>query len=166
MNVALIVAAASNGVIGRNNQLPWRLPGDMKYFKEVTMGKPVIMGRKTHESIGKPLPGRLNIVVSRSLHRSQDSNLRWVTSVEEALALARREEPLAIEIMVMGGEQIYRQSLPLADRVYLTRINLEVEGDAWFPELDPDQWRLESEHPGEASAAVAHTFQRFERITT
>lgn len=165
MTVALIVAAARNGVIGRNNELPWHLPGDLKYFKSVTLGKPVIMGRKTHESIGRPLPGRLNIVVSRQPRDAQEPNLRWETSIEAAIALARREQPEAEEIMVMGGAEIYRQSLPLADRVYLTRIDLEVEGDAHFPLLSEGQWRLVDEQPGDETAAIWHVFQRYDRIT-
>jgi dihydrofolate reductase len=165
MTVALIVAAARNGVIGRNNELPWHLPGDLKYFKSVTLGKPVIMGRKTHESIGRPLPGRLNIVVSRQSRAAQGPNLRWVTSIEAAIALARREQPEAEEIMVMGGEEIYRQSLPLADRVYLTRIDLEVEGDAHFPSLSGEEWHLADEQPGADNAPVGHVFQRYDRIT-
>lgn len=165
MTVALIVAAARNGVIGRNNELPWHLPGDLKYFKSVTLGKPVIMGRKTHESIGRPLPGRLNIVVSRQSRAAQDPSLRWVTSIEAAIALARREQPDAEEIMVMGGEEIYRQSLPLADRVYLTRIDLEVEGDAHFPSLNGEEWHLTDEQPGANDASVGHVFQRYDRIT-
>ena len=160
-----MVAAARHGVIGRNNELPWHLPGDLKYFKSVTLGKPVIMGRKTHESIGRPLPGRLNIVVSRQSRAAQDPNLRWVTSIEAAIALARREQPEAEEIMVMGGEEIYRQSLPLADRVYLTRIDLEVEGDAHFPSLSGEEWHLADEQPGADNAPVGHVFQRYDRIT-
>ncbi len=165
MTVALIVAAARNGVIGRNNELPWRLPEDLKYFKAVTLGKPVIMGRKTHESIGRPLPGRLNVVVSRSAREEQDPDLRWVTSIEAALELARREQPDAPEIIIMGGEEIYRQSLPLADRVYLTRVDLEVEGDAHFPPLSGEEWHLTDEQPGADSAPVGHVFQRYDRIT-
>lgn len=165
MTVALIVAAARNGVIGRNNELPWRLPEDLKYFKAVTLGKPVIMGRKTHESIGRPLPGRLNIVVSRQAREGQDSDLRWVTDIEAALELARREQPDANEIIIMGGEEIYRQSLPLADRVYLTRIDLEVEGDAHFPSLNDEEWYLSDEQPGAENASVRHVFQRYDRVT-
>ncbi len=165
MTVALIVAAARNGVIGRNNELPWRLPEDLKYFKAVTLGKPVIMGRKTHESIGRPLPGRLNIVVSRQARESQSSDLHWVTGIETALELARRERPDADEIIIMGGEEIYRQSLPLADRVYLTRVDLEVEGDAHFPSLSDEEWRLSDEQPGAENASVGHVFQRYDRVT-
>lgn len=165
MKVALIVAAARNNVIGRENQLPWHLPGDLKYFKAMTLGKPVVMGRKTHESIGRALPGRLNVVISRRETQSQDSEIRWVQGVEEALKLARTEQPDADEVMVMGGAEIYEQSLPLADRVYLTRIDADIEGDAYFPALASDQWRLVEEQPGAADAPIRHSFQQFERMT-
>jgi len=166
VNLAIIVAAARNNVIGRDNHLPWKLPGELQYFKAVTMGKPVVMGRKTHESIGRALPGRLNIVISRSAPANREDQLVWVNSLEEALALAAREQPDAEEVMVMGGEQIYRQSLPLADRVYLTRVDTEVEGDAWFPELDEAHWQLMDERPGAPDAPLRYSFQRFERRKT
>lgn len=166
MKVSLIVAAARNGVIGRNNELPWRLPEDLKYFKSVTMGKPLIMGRKTHESIGRPLPGRLNVVISRQPRDSEDPNLRWVDSIEAALALVRREQPDAAEVIIMGGEQIYRQSLPWADRVYLTRVDANVEGDAVFPTLDETQWRLSHERWGAETEPYSYVFQEFDRVTT
>ncbi|WP_347331515.1 dihydrofolate reductase [Marinimicrobium locisalis] len=166
MKVSLIVAAARNGVIGRNNELPWRLPEDLKYFKSVTMGKPVIMGRKTHESIGRPLPGRLNIVISRRPQTSESPNLRWVDSIEAALALVRQEQPDLAEVIIMGGEEIYRQSLPLADRVYLTRVEANVEGDAFFPALDETHWRLSRERTGAETEPYRYVFQEFERVTT
>lgn len=165
MKLALIVAAARNGVIGCDNRLPWRLPEDLKYFKSVTLGKPVIMGRKTHESIGRPLPGRLNIVISRTPRTSEHPNLHWVDSLESALALVRRERPETEEVMVMGGEQIYRRALALADRVYLTRVNVEVAGDAFFPELSSDQWRLVQEEAGPKEAAHEHVYQVYDRVT-
>lgn len=165
MKVSMIVAAAQNGVIGRNNELPWRLPEDLKYFKSVTMGKPVIMGRKTHESIGRPLPGRLNVVISRQPRASDDPNLRWVDSIEAALALVRREQPQAAEVIIMGGEEIYRQSLPLADRIYLTRVAADVDGDAFFPALDDAHWRLSRERPGADTEPYSYVFQEFERVT-
>lgn len=166
MDIAIIVAAARNNVIGKDNQLPWRLPDDLKHFKATTLGKPVIMGRKTHESIGRALPGRLNIVVSRSAPKTREGQLVWVNSVEEALTLAGREQPQVEEVMVMGGEQIYRQSLPMADRVYLTRVDTDVDGDAWFPELADSEWQLVEERLGAPDAALEHCFQRFERRKT
>jgi dihydrofolate reductase len=139
--VALIVAMANNRVIGRNNALPWHLSEDLKYFKRVTLGKPVIMGRKTFESIGRPLPGRANIVVSRSGFVAD--NVQVVGSLEAALELAGAiaEVDGASEIMVIGGAQLYAHAIPLAQRLYLTLVDAEIEGDAWFPELDMRQWR-------------------------
>lgn len=165
MKVAIIVAAARNNVIGRENQLPWHLPGDLKYFKAMTLGKPLIMGRKTHESIGGALPGRLNVVVSHGSPKTEGPNIRWVHSVEEGLELARIEQPDADEIMIMGGAQIYQQALPFTDRIYLTRVHADLEGDAYFPDLASDQWRLESEQTGAPDAPIDHSFQQFERIT-
>jgi dihydrofolate reductase len=142
MSLALIVAASENHVIGKNNQLPWYLPGDLKYFKAITMAKPVIMGRKTFESIGKPLPGRDNIVITRNADYQADG-IKVVASLEEAIALA---ESITLinggeEIMIIGGAQIYNQALAMADRVYLTRVHRHVEGDAFFPELAADEWQ-------------------------
>ncbi|WP_341937363.1 dihydrofolate reductase [Marinimicrobium sp. C2-29] len=165
MKVAIIVATARNGVIGRDNQLPWRLPDDLKHFKAVTLGKPVIMGRKTHESIGRALPGRLNIVISRSPRPLEDPAVRWVSSLEEGLALARAEQPDAEELMVMGGAEIYRQALAQTDRIYLTRIDLEIEGDAYFPELSPAEWTLTDKKAGASDAPVPHSFLEYEKVT-
>lgn len=139
--VAMIVAAAQNGVIGRENQLPWHLPNDLKYFKRVTLGKPVIMGRNTFESIGRPLPGRCNIVVTRRTDY-QPEGVRVVSSVSEAIALGREVALLdgAEEVMVIGGSQIYTAALPLVERIYLTKVMAAVEGDAHLPEIDWNQW--------------------------
>jgi dihydrofolate reductase len=141
--LALIAAVARNGVIGRDNQLPWRLPGELKYFKAVTLGKPVVMGRKTFESLGRPLPGRTNIVITRDRAFAAEGVV-IVASVEAALseadAVARRDG--ADEIMVIGGAEIYRQTLPQADVLYLTEVQAEVEGDAFFPDYDRTGWAL------------------------
>lgn len=141
MMLSLIVAMAENRIIGRNNQLPWYLPGDLQYFKRVTMGKPVIMGRKTFESIGRPLPGRANIIVTRNPDYQAD-NVRVVNDLESARALCAHigEIDGTEEAMVIGGAEIYAQALPQADRLYLTRVHAEVSGDAWFPEFDEAQW--------------------------
>jgi dihydrofolate reductase len=163
MKVSLIVAAAANNVIGCDNKLPWHLPQDLKYFKSRTLGKPIIMGRKTYESIGRPLPGRPNIVVTRN--RSWVApGISAVTSLEEALTLAAHlVKGLDIqEVMIIGGAEIYRAALPLADRVYLTRIDIPFEGDAWFPELDPADWRLADSQEGEGGA-IPHRFLVYER---
>lgn len=142
MRVALIVAAASNGVIGRNNQLPWYLPNDLKYFKQATLGKPVVMGRKTFESIGKPLPGRTNIVITRQSDWNFEG-VKVVNTLEQALELAESiaEIDAAEELMVIGGAEIYRAAFERADRLYLTRVHAEVEGDAFFPEVRDTDWR-------------------------
>lgn len=129
MRIAMIAAMANNRVIGKDNQMPWHLPADLKHFKKVTLGKPVIMGRKTYQSIGKALPGRRNIVISRQgVALSADAD--WVRSIEQALALVQDEA----EVMIIGGAEIYRQVLPMADRLYITDIDLTVEGDAFFPD--------------------------------
>lgn len=142
MKLALIAAVANNNAIGINNKMPWYLPGDLRYFKAVTMGKPIIMGRKTFDSLRKPLPGRTNIVITRDPHW-QHEEVKVVHSLDDALALA--EDVTLIngneEIMVIGGEQIYRQSIDRADRLYLTRVYQSFEGDAFFPDVDPKLWQ-------------------------
>jgi dihydrofolate reductase len=129
MRIAMIAAMANNRVIGKDNQMPWHLPADLKHFKKVTLGKPVIMGRKTYQSIGKALPGRRNIVISRQSD-ALTADADWVQSIEQALALVQHEA----EVMIIGGAEIYRQVLPLADTLYITDIDLSVEGDAFFPD--------------------------------
>lgn len=165
MRVALIVAVAANNVIGRNNQLPWHLPQDLKYFKAVTLGKPIIMGRKTYESIGRPLPGRTNIVVSRNPQWCAAEGVVVCASLDEALNHAR--QLLAgvddAEAMIIGGAALYGVALPQVERIYLTRIAAEVEGDAWFPELDAREWHVISEQEGEKDAALLHRFVVYER---
>ena len=136
MRLALIVAMAENRVIGRNNQLPWRIPADLRHFKALTLGKPVIMGRKTYESIGRPLPGRDNIVISAD-SGYQAEGCQVVHSVEQALEAAGSCE----EAMIIGGANLYRQTLENADRLYLTLVKAEPEGDTWFPEIELQQWR-------------------------
>jgi dihydrofolate reductase len=136
MRIALIVAMAENRVIGRNNQLPWRIPADLRHFKALTLGKPVIMGRKTYESIGRPLPGRDNIVISAD-SGYQAEGCQVVHSVEQALEAAGSCE----EAMIIGGANLYRQTLENADRLYLTLVKAEPEGDTWFPEIELQQWR-------------------------
>ncbi len=138
MMISMIAALSNNGVIGRDNALPWHLPEDLKYFKRVTMGKPLLMGRKTYQSIGRPLPGRTSIVLTRQ----QDFDVPGVCVVnhpEQAVDKARQTG--ADELMVIGGEDVYRTMLPLAQRLYLTRVDIEVSGDAFFPPLEPRQWR-------------------------
>jgi dihydrofolate reductase len=134
--ISLIVAAATNNVIGNDGDLPWRLSDDLKRFKAVTMGKPIVMGRITFESIGRPLPGRQNIVITR-----QEGFVAGGCDVVRSTAEAVEAAAGADEIMVIGGSQIYAAFLPIADRIYLTRVHTEVEGDAFFPSLDEAEWR-------------------------
>lgn len=162
MKLAIIVAAAKNGVIGRNNQLPWHLPQDLKYFKAITLGKPVIMGRKTYESIGKPLPGRTNIVITRNKDWAAAEGVVVTNGFEQALLEAQKVQGSgagpADEVMVIGGAEIYRSALQFADRVYLTRVDIEPEGDAFFSALDEAEWGLESKVAGDEAATVSHEF--------
>lgn len=137
MRVAMIAALSRNRVIGRDNALPWHLPEDLKYFKRVTMGKPLLMGRKTYESIGRALPGRTNIVLTRQSAFAAPG-IVVVADPHQALELARAEG--AEELMVIGGEEIYRVMLPLSSRLYLTEVDVQVEGDAYFPDIDPAGW--------------------------
>ncbi|MDD3518183.1 MAG: type 3 dihydrofolate reductase [Chromatiales bacterium] len=135
MTLSIIVAMDRNRLIGRDNALPWHLPADLAWFKRVTMGKPLIMGRRTHESIGRPLPGRLNIVVSRDPQYRTDG----CTVVQDpASAVAAAGD--APEVMVIGGARLFEAFLPLADRLYLTRIDAAFEGDTWFPDFDEKSW--------------------------
>ena len=160
--VSIIVAQAENGVIGLNNQLPWRLSNDLQFFKHITMGKPLIMGRKTFDSIGKPLPGRLNIVLTRDSAWSVDG-VEVVHSLADAIALANRQHK---EIMVIGGEQIYRQAIDIAQRIYMTRVHTYVEGDAVFPELDDHQWRetIKQSHDKDETNSAHHDIVVLDRI--
>lgn len=151
--ISLIVAAAENDVIGRDGTMPWHLWTDLLRFKALTMGKPVVMGRRTHESIGRPLPGRRNIVVTRRADY-EAPGCEVVGSIDEAIEAAED----ATEIMVIGGGEIYRQLLPRADRIYLTRVHLDCDGDAYFPGLDPDEWRVTEEAAHAADAANDHAF--------
>lgn len=148
MTLSLVVAMAANRVIGHAGGMPWRLPEDLKYFKAVTMGKPMIMGRKTYESIGRPLPGRANIVVTRT-GEVNGEGITVTHDFHEAVKLARAIAAgnETDEIMVIGGGNIYEQALPLADRIYLTEIHADFDGDTFLPVLG-DQWREVSRTPG------------------
>ena len=135
MIISLIAAMDRKRLIGNKNQLPWHLPADFAHFKSVTMGKPIIMGRKTYESIGKPLPGRANIVLSSNTDL-QYEGVTCVSSFDAAIAAV----PDAEEVMIIGGSTIYEMLLPRANRLYITYVEAEFEGDAWFPEIDENQW--------------------------
>lgn len=137
--LSLLVATSSNRVIGKNNQLPWHLPEDLKHFKTLTMGHPIIMGRKTHESIGRILPGRTNIIVSRKKNYVATGAI-VVNSIQGALTAGCEVDTSNKEIFVIGGEEIFRQTLSLSQRIYLTEIQKAFEGDAFFPVLDSNEW--------------------------
>ena len=158
--ISLIVAMAQNGVIGRDNSLPWRLPEDLKRFRAFTLGKPILMGRKTFESLGRPLPGRTNLVLTRDRSWSADGVI-VVHSVEAALMQAASSD----ELVVIGGAEIYRLVLPVARRIYLTHVHADVPGDITFPEFDPTQWAdVEwTSQPADESHAYPLTFVTLER---
>ena len=142
MQLALMVARAANGCIGRDNKLPWYLPNDLKYFKQVTLGKPIVMGRKTWESLKGPLPGRTNIVITRQAGY-QAEGARVVSTLDEALTLAGHVGVIdgADEAIVIGGAEIYALALPQINRMYVTEVHADVDGDAFFPEVDMRQWQ-------------------------
>ncbi len=161
MRVSIIVAASANNVIGVDGGLPWRLPEDLRRFKELTMGKPMIMGRLTYESIGKALPGRRSIILTRQVdYQVEDCDV--VTSVDAAIAAAGD----AAELMVIGGGKVYEQLLPMSDRVYLTRVHTDIDGDTFFPELDPIEWRSISKErfPVTADRQYRLTIETLERL--
>ncbi|WP_010627226.1 dihydrofolate reductase [Halomonas sp. KM-1] len=163
--VAMIAAVSRNGVIGVDNKLPWHLPEDLKFFKRMTQAKPLIMGRKTFASIGRPLPGRLNIVVTRDKNFRHDG-VRVCHDLESALFLADQQATIdaSEEIMVMGGGEIYAQALPHASRIYLTEVDVEVEGDARFPELDESEWQEVQRVPGSPNPGQpSYSFVQYQR---
>ena len=159
--ISLIAAMADNRVIGIDNRLPWKLPADMRWFRAQTMGKPIVMGRKTFESIGaKPLPGRTNVVITRDRGYAAQGCI-VVHDIETALAAV----PDAAEIMIIGGASFYEQMLPRAQRMYLTLVHTEVEGDAWFPEFSAGEWREveRSDCDADESNPLPHSFVIYER---
>jgi dihydrofolate reductase len=158
--LTLVVAMAHGRVIGHAGGIPWHLPDDFRHFKAVTMGKPIVMGRRTFESIGRPLPGRVNIVVTRS-RDFQAPGCVVAHSLEEAIAAAGAVE----EIMIIGGAELYAQSLARAQRIHLTLIDAELPGDTWFPAIPAGQWREVSrqEHPADFRHAHAFSFVVLER---
>ncbi|MGD2171697.1 MAG: dihydrofolate reductase [Gammaproteobacteria bacterium] len=158
--LSLIVAMDENRLIGSARGLPWRMPADLEYFKRTTMGKPVVMGRVTFESIGRALPGRRNIVITRDPQFSA-ADCEVAGGIDEALALCAEAD----EIMLIGGASLYRQTLQRASRLYLTRIHHSFEGDTWFPEFEESDWQLESEQRFEADSSNPYAFsvQKFVR---
>jgi len=158
MDVAIYVAIAENGVIGRDGGLPWRLSTDLKRFKADTMGKPIIMGRKTYEGIGRPLPGRLNIVVTRDeAWRAEGVEVAHTLEAAIQLATERGRGMAGVdEVCVIGGGEIYAQALVLADRLHVTHVLATVDGDAHFPPIDPDSWRVVSSQEVPAGEKDSH----------
>lgn len=160
---SIIVAKSQNNAIGKDNQLLWHLPQDMRHFKQMTLGHHMIMGRKTFESIGKPLPGRELIVVTRNPDY-QVPGCKIVGSIEEALDWA--EQAGETEVLIAGGEQIYRAMLPVADKIYLTEVKTVLEGDTFFPELDKNEWKeiKRTAHPADEQHAYAYNFVELAKV--
>ncbi|SFT05079.1 dihydrofolate reductase [Sphingobacterium wenxiniae] len=160
LKITLIVAAAENNAIGKDNKMLWHLPDDFKYFKRNTMGHSVVMGRKTFESIGKPLPERRNIVITRDQNWLVD-DVDVANSIQEVMLYCRDER----EIYIIGGANIYEQTLPLAHKVLLTRVHTTIDGDAYFPELPTDQWELKQQeyHSKDEKHAYDFTFEVWEK---
>lgn len=163
MIVSLLLAASENGVIGKNNTLPWHLPDDLKYFKNLTWGLPILMGRKTFDSIGKPLPGRKSIVITRDKEWHHEG-VEAVHSIKEAVQ--KGEGFGAKEIFVIGGAQIFNETLPIANRIYLTRIHQRFDGDVFFPEISESEWALTSSRfcAADEKNHYDHTYQVWEKI--
>jgi len=158
--IQIVVAYSDNRVIGRDNALPWRLPGDLAHFKRTTLGHPIIMGRKTWESLGRPLPGRPNLVVSRDpLYQAPGACVH--RSLRQALD-ACRNAPVAC---IIGGAQIYAQALDIADEIIATEVHARIDGDAFFPDLDPAGWEEVQRHPQPAENGLAFDFAVYRRIT-
>ena len=158
--LTLIAAVARNGIIGRDNTLPWRLPEDLKHFKALTTGHPIVMGRKTWESLGRPLPGRHNIVITRdATYHAEGATV--VNSLEDALHLANDAE----ELFVIGGAEIYRLALPLADRLQLTELDADFAGDTHFPDVYRSSWRETMRERHSSAAGLDYAFVTYERAT-
>lgn len=158
VEIVQVVAVSLNGIIGADGDMPWNLPSDLKRFKQITMGKPVVMGRKTFESIGRPLPGRANVVISRSASYQVDG-VHVVSSIEKALELATQlaKDTGAQEVCVIGGGEIYRQTLDRTSRIYMTRVMAEMAGDTHYPELSEDNWEeVAREHHQEGPKDTAN----------
>jgi dihydrofolate reductase len=161
MNISIIVAISSNNAIGKNNQLLWHLPADLKHFKAITTGHPIIMGRKTYDSIGKPLPNRRNIIITRQTDLAIDG-AEVVNNIADALSLCKTEN----EVFIIGGAEIYKSALAFANKIYLTTIHQQYEADAFFPILAMEEWILINQeyHSPDEKNNVAYTFSTLERI--
>ncbi len=166
MILSAIVAAADDLAIGINNQLPWHLPEDLKFFKRTTLGKPVIMGRKTYESLGKPLPGRLNVVLSKQQKLNLHEGVQHYADINEVLRLLEQQN--TEEAFIIGGGAIFKETMGIMDHLYITRVHTTVPGaDAHFPHIDHAQWKLtwEEKHPADEKHAFPYTFQKWERLS-
>jgi dihydrofolate reductase len=161
--ISLIAAASANNLIGNKNKLPWHLPNDLHYFKNITWGMPVIMGRKTFEAVNKPLPGRTNIVITGQPDWKRE-NVITASSLSDAIEKAKSTH--CKELFIAGGGEIYLQSMELADRIYLTRVHTELEGDTFFPVIDASKWKLDSSEDFEADEKnlYKHSFQKWVKI--
>lgn len=159
MIISLIAAMAEDRVIGADNAMPWHLPADLAWFKRNTLAKPIIMGRNTYESIGRPLPGRLNIVISRQ--PQSDDRVTWVTSLEQAILAAGAVD----EVMIIGGGRVYEQALAQANRLYLTHIEAELEGDTYFPDYHQYGWTrtFEEQHQADEKNQYGYRFEILDR---
>jgi dihydrofolate reductase len=162
MTISFVVAAADNNAIGKDGRMPWHLPADMKHFKNVTWGMPVVMGRKTFESLGKPLPGRKNIVISRQSGWKADGTVA-VKNIDDALFVVKQAD--VNEVLVIGGGEIYKALFEKVNRIYLTRVHAQPEADTFFPALPPDQWHLMSQqnHEADEKNNYNYSFQVWER---
>jgi dihydrofolate reductase len=160
--ISLIVAASTNNAIGKNNQLLWHLPNDLKFFKNTTWGMPVIMGRKTFEAVNKPLPGRFNIVITRQDDWKADG---VIVAIDLKNALQKADETNCNEIFIIGGGEIYKQSMEMADTIYLTRVHATLDGDTFFPVIDEGKWQLDSiqEFSADEKHAFAYSFQTWKK---
>jgi dihydrofolate reductase len=163
MIISLVVAAANNNAIGKDGKLPWCLPNDMRYFKNVTWGMPVIMGRKTFEILGKPLSGRKNIVITRQPNWKANG-IVTTKSLDDALFVAKETD--AKEVMVIGGGEIYRMAFAKTKRIYITRVNADPDADTFFPDIDPKKWKLvnQKDHDADEKNEYGYSFQVWERI--
>lgn len=165
MIISLIVAASSNNVIGKDNKLLWHLPNDMKFFKNTTWGMPVIMGRKTFEALaGEPLPGRFNFVITRNRHWNPGGD-KVLVEPDLPSAIKKAADTDCKETFIIGGGEIYKESMPIADRIYMTRVHAELDGDTFFPVIDGSQWTLTSnlDFPADDKHAFAYSFQLWQR---
>ena len=163
MTVSLVVAASENNAIGKNNQLLWHLPNDLKFFKNITWGFPVIMGRKTFEAVNKPLPGRTNIVITTK-QDWQAASVIAVGTIKEAIAKAA--ETNSKQAFIIGGGEIYKQSMDIADIIYITRVHADLDGDTFFPSIDESKWRLTSNQDFEVDEkhAYSYSFQIWKKV--